>query len=114
MLRNSVVGVGNRPDTVKLPIRLRNVAGLGLRASRWRLLEPKLLESIERIAVPAEPALGDPRRAGEHILCREAFRSILEDLVIADGGLGLQSVRPHAGSGHRQSASAGLQIHFGQ
>src|SRR5262249_34592851 len=53
---------------------LANVASLGLRASRWRLLEPKLLESIERIAVPAEPALGDPLRADEHILYREAFR----------------------------------------
>src|SRR5207249_10676486 len=58
---------------------LANVVSLGLLASRWRLLEPKLLESIERVSIPAEPALGHPRRAGEHVLRREALRSILQD-----------------------------------
>ena len=95
--------VAHREQERARPVRQQIVKRLvpelvGLRAARWRLLEPQLPRSIERVAVPAEPALGDPRTSGEHVLRREARRSVLEERVVPD--LGRRGARPHPGGGH--------------
>src|SRR5262249_49368337 len=113
MARISVVGVPNRPDTVKLPIRLRTLLG--------SFCGPRVGDSLNHNSWNRSSVLWfQPNRLSEthdglvstYCVARR-FDTFSKIVSLPRAAAGFWGVRLHPGSGDRQSAPAGLQIHFG-